>query len=596
MRRIALLFLCVLLACAPALAAETDSASASGGGVVTSYTMNAVLGADGTAQVNSIVTLRITESTPTLVIPLGANASNCVVNGVRLSVRKQNGMPCVTLRSDAGLIGDLQVNLSYQLNKCVSPEGILELPILAGGYVYPIENLSFEITLPGEGEVKPTFSSGYLGEDADNYLDLTIESTVIRGTFLKPMRDHDSMTMRMETPETMFTRQAGAGTTLRVVSIAVAVLAALMILYWAVTLSWRPVRVGYQSYPPLGETAGETGALLTGDHLRFSLMVVTWAQMGYLTIQKGRDVVLYRRMDMGNERSELEIRAFNRLFRKRRSVSATGGEFRRLREQVDSQRPRVGGQFAASSGNPVILRVLGVLLGLFAGIGIGDGGLPVMAARFLPVALFALASAWGSWKLQAGVHAALRRDKSGVAKGAAVLLGYITVGALCGQVALALVCVLIQLLAGLATLFGGRRTEDGRRTVQGELGMIRFFCREYKERHQTAQHQNPSYYYDLAPYALALGVDKAFARRFERMELPPCSWLRCQVNGRTAEAWRPVLRETVDIMEGRPTGLERTFLGRVIVAFYIARRKSTRSRSGTAQSRQTARRPAPQRR
>lgn len=141
---------------------------------------------------------------------------------------------------------------------------------------------------------------------------------------------------------------------------------------------------------------------------------------------------------------------------------------------------------------------------------------------------------------------------------------------------LALLCLGLEVLAGLATAFGGRRTEDGRRLVQGELGLRRFLRREYKERHQSAQHQNPSYYYDLAPYALALGVDGAFARRFEKMELPPCAYLRCRVPGGRAVDFQKILRETVDLMDGRPTGLERSFLGRMLLAATAARRRPAR--------------------
>ena len=591
MRRIVLILLCIFMLALPG-AATAETVPAASGGMITSYEMEAVVSAQGTAQVNATVNLHITESATRLVIPLGKGASNCVVSGVRQRIRKENGVPCVILRNETGLIGDVQLSITYQLSGCVSPEGILSLPILANSYVYPIDEVSFRITLPGEFTANPIFQSGYLGEDIDNYMDITVEGPVIQGKVLQSLRDHDSLSMTLETPEELFPRRTLDGAILRAVNLAVLVLAALMVLYWALRLFWKPVRIPFQSHPPMGETAGESWALLTGGNLSFSLMVITWAQMGYLTIRRDRDVVLYRRMDMGNERSELEIRAFSQLFRKRRTVSATGADFQRLRARMDGQRPHIRGLFSPRSGNPMVLRVLGLALGLAAGLGLGDGVLPVMQVRFLPLILFALGGAWGAWAIQGGIFAFLSRDKSPIFRGGAASALLLILGLLGGRLSLALMCLMMEVLTGLVTLFGGRRTEDGRGVVQGELGMVRFFRREYKERHQTAQQQNPSYYYDLAPYALALGADKAFARRFDRMELPPCSWLQYRAAGPTAADWQRVLRDTVDLMDGKPIGLERTFPGRVLVAILLARQESKRN---AARRRRRPRTRAPQR-
>lgn len=576
MRRLALLLCCILILCLPVFAVEENVSA--GGGTITSYEMTATVGSQGMTQVSAVVNLQLTQGATELVVPLGKNASNCVINGVRVSVRKVNGVPSVILRNETGFLGDLQINMTYQLGKCVSNKGVLELPVLASSYAYPIESLSFHVTLPGEFGAGPTFQSGYLGEDVDNYLDIQIDGPVIHGKLLEPMRDHDSLTLFLETPETMFQRQADGGTLLGRCQTGVAVFGALMLLYWFLRLRWKPVWPSFQYSAPLGETAGESWSLLTGGNLSFSLMVVSWAQMGYLTIVKDRDVTLHRRMDMGNERSEQEILAFRRLFRKNRPVSATGGEFQRLRQDMDSRPARARGMWDPGSGNPGILRGLGALAGLCAVLGLGDCALPVMQARFLPLFFFGLAGLWAGWTIQGGIHGLWGRNRRPVIRGGLAALLLLILGIVGAQPVLAVMCLILEALGGLATAFGGRRTEDGRRLVQGELGLRRFLRREYRERLQSAQHRNPSYYYDLAPYALALGVDGAFARRFEKMELPPCAYLRCRMPGNTAGDFRKVLRETVELMDGEPTGLERSFFGRLLLAASAARRPRTPAR------------------
>ena len=55
-----------------------------------------------------------------------------------------------------------------------------------------------------------------------------------------------------------------------------------------------------------------------------------------------------------------------------------------------------------------------------------------------------------------------------------------------------------------------------------------------------------------APYALALGVDRSFARHYGRSTLPECSYLitghRSQMN---APEWNQLLRDTVEALDER---------------------------------------------
>ena len=70
--------------------------------------------------------------------------------------------------------------------------------------------------------------------------------------------------------------------------------------------------------------------------------------------------------------------------------------------------------------------------------------------------------------------------------------------------------------------------------------------------------QNPNYYYDMAPSALALGVDRQFAARFETLRLPDCPWLVADVPlGNHALEWYPVLRQVTQILRGKFPGGDR---------------------------------------
>ena len=104
---------------------------------------------------------------------------------------------------------------------------------------------------------------------------------------------------------------------------------------------------------------------------------------------------------------------------------------------------------------------------------------------------------------------------------------------------------------GLLVLFGGRRSEEGRQTLAALLGLRRYLCTVDRKQLHRILRQNPGYYYDMAPYALALGIDRPFARRFDRMRLPACPWLVTDFPlGNSARGWYPLLRQVTRALRG----------------------------------------------
>ena len=72
---------------------------------------------------------------------------------------------------------------------------------------------------------------------------------------------------------------------------------------------------------------------------------------------------------------------------------------------------------------------------------------------------------------------------------------------------------------------------------------------------------NRNYYFELAPYALILGLDRQFAQKFGDARLPACTWLVTGIDSRTAPEWHTQLREVYAAMirDRKPTLAERIF-------------------------------------
>lgn len=66
------------------------------------------------------------------------------------------------------------------------------------------------------------------------------------------------------------------------------------------------------------------------------------------------------------------------------------------------------------------------------------------------------------------------------------------------------------------------------------------------------QKVNPEYFFRMAPYAIALGVDKSFAAAFGRRKIEQCPYFLTKVSGsRTAEDWMRLMNQAVAIMDDR---------------------------------------------
>ena len=85
-------------------------------------------------------------------------------------------------------------------------------------------------------------------------------------------------------------------------AVPMAICAALAFVYWLIFMRCLPLIRQRRTQPLEGVTAGELGCHLTAAGADLTMMVFTWAELGYLRIcpdKRGR-VYLQRYMDMGN--------------------------------------------------------------------------------------------------------------------------------------------------------------------------------------------------------------------------------------------------------------------------------------------------------
>ena len=552
-RRITCLILCciLLLSCAVTAYAETAAVN------VTSYS---TVTSNGECQVSITVTIRLEEAVSNLSFPLPREAQNVKKDGSMAHTTKTANATLVDLSSSIGnLIGTFTMRFEYTLpnavKNVVDEEGksnlVLELPLLSG-FAYPVESLDYTVTLPGQIENTPNYTSIYHQESIKSYLTSAVNGNMISGSIRTLLEDHEEFTMTLDVPEEMFPSVSTYHRVGNPEIVPMCIIAAVALLYWLIFLRTFPVFPQPQKAIPTGLNAGEIGCRLTLTGADLTMMVFTWGQLGYLTIElndKGR-VFLHKRMEMGNERSLFEVRIFRTLFKNRSYVEATSSFYAKLSRRTAAMIPGDKSMLLPASGNMTIFRFICCSIHIFGGICLAMNITSLGVLQVLLSIALAGVGVLAAWLIQAAVYRIHLREYTALVVGIIAFVIWNVLGLLAGQILITLVTGLVQILAGIAAAYGGRRSEVGRQNLKDILGLRKFLKDMPKEELQQLRRSDPDFFYNMAPYAMALGLGKQFAQQFNDRPIGPCPYLTTNIQGRlNAQDWMLIMQETAGAMD-----------------------------------------------
>lgn len=564
MRRVAAVLAALMLM----ITAAVGVRAATGASSVTSF---ATVASDGSCRVSMTVAFHLEQAVDKLYFPVPAEASGVSLNGSRVSTARQDGVRRINLSKVVrNVVGDCTVSIQYSLHDVIhaAEAGTLEMRIpLLSGFDYPIEKLEFSVTLPGAVEVLPSFVSGYHQARIEEYLTYSVDGAAITGSSVKAMKDHETMTMSMAVTEQMFPQSIVQSQDYHWGVVAMGICAAAALLYWLIAMWNLPVRAPVNAEPPQGFSAGQLGCIVAGQGVDLTMMVFSWAQLGYVLIQidKRNRVLLHKQMDMGNERSEFERRCFKKLFGKGQLVDTSGFRYAQLCRLTAKRPEGIRELMRRFNGDPRVFRGIASGMGLFGGaslaVALADGA----ALQGLLILVLGIAGAVSGWLMQDFGKGVLLGNRRALAVSLGTGGAWLLLGLLAVAVSIGFWMVAGLLTAGLLLAWGGRRTELGRQTLSQVMGLQRYLRATDKKQLQRICQSDPDYFFRLAPCALALGVDKAFAKRFGNSKLERCPYLTTGMDAHmTALQWSAVMRGTMDAMNGRAQGLPMEKLIRLI--------------------------------
>ena len=544
-----LLVMAVLLCCSCTVFAANSVSSAS---------FSAYVSADGNCQITLDLQIYLDTPVDSMQFPIPGNARSITLNGNSARTSRSGNAIYVNLSSIvSNATGTFSARIQYTVPNTVAYDDQgklqLQLPMLSG-FSYTIQRLDFSITLPGIIQSKPFFRSGYLQQSIESKMDYNVAGERLSGSIFTSLKDLETLWMTLEVSDAVFPQDPIEQWSMGIEEIAMIVLASLALLYWLIFLRCAPFRHLRCAAPPQGMPAGTLSCGLTGQGGDLTMMVLSWAQMGYLLVhvQDSGRVMLHKRMDMGNERSAYEVQLFRKLFGKRSVIDGTGYHYASLSFKTASATGDIRDYFRRKSGNPKVLRVLCALAGAFGGMSLGNAIVGNALLGIILVAILTVYGAVSAWFLHSwfrGLH--LRhKDSLLIALGLTVL--WMLLGMMAGEAGVAACAVALQLLCGLAWAYGGRRTALGRQTAAEILGLRRYLTSLRPVDVQRIVRNDPDYFFTMAPYALALGVDRSFARLFGNRRLSSCPYLTSGMDAHmTATEWCERMRQAVHALDER---------------------------------------------
>ncbi|MBN2627461.1 MAG: DUF2207 domain-containing protein, partial [Spirochaetales bacterium] len=420
-----------------------------------------------------------------------------------------------------------------------------------------IKNAEFRITLPQAfDETRLNCTSGPYGSTDNTGVAWSVDGTVVTGHTTRPLNNYEGLTVALPLPEGYWSeakelRPQGSFVFMILGYPLYAVVVLLAFFLWFTKGRDNQVFPTVQFDPPEGLTPAEIGYVIDGsvDNKDVTSLIIYWAQKGYLAIETERDkkdrtsgLEMVKLADPDPDSRSYEKKIFKELF-----AAGTGdrvstkdltnrfyktvqwGTVNITKWFTESKERAI---YAKNTGGPAFLAgLMGflsffmILLEAFHGIQ-GKGPMTILAA-VLSAVIMVFYMIVGRGINNKG------RDGSG-ALGVGIVLSLVFTGGLGVLSVLFWKIVLYKYLAAAAAAFlcalfaalMSKRTPHGDELLGKVLGFREFIKEAEKDKLETLFESNPSYFYDILPYAMVLGLSSKWSSHFEGIAVEPPSWYR----------------------------------------------------------------------
>jgi len=480
---------------------------------------------------------------------------NIRVEGYEYSVSRENGITLIRIGDpDEYVSGTRQYNIEYdhELWDDGIPDGDMVYYNLIGTeWECDISGVNFSVTLPKSLDAEAVkFYYGAFGEGddpADSRVSYTVDaaSNTISGTFDGTLKPREGLTIFARLPEGYFSYPPPFPWN-AVLAIGSVMLLSVVILLFVLFGRDDPLVTPVEFYPPDGITPAEAGYIIDGktDDKDVVSLILYWASKGCLSIERESESVfrLKKLAELPENAKQFERYMFGQLFKGRTEVTTEELKFT-FYEAIEGAKNMVADHYSIRGPRALITRSslvwsrfacflsllpLAVTLGVAVYNRVYEWTLAIIVAvvvttlLYLPVALIqSVLNRWYYYKPAARVSVLV----GSIVFCALFMLVYVAVlWKTAGLAAAGIASALSAAAAGAFSVHIKKHTVFGAGILGKLLGFRNFIERAEKDRIERLVEQNPSYFYDVLPYAYVLGVTDKWAKRFEGIAIAPPAW------------------------------------------------------------------------
>lgn len=451
---------------------------------------------------------------------------------------------------DKYVFGHVTYTISYKCN--LGADGIEDFDefywnLLYCNYYNTIDSVSFVIEMPKGFDSEPYITLSRFGTADTSGVYWEKDGNTIRGYVLRNVYGGEYLTARISLPEGYF---VGATDSAAAWKNAILIISGLSVLLAFVL--W--VRYGrdeklfptVEFYPPDGMTPAEAGYVIDGcvDDKDIVSLILYWADKGYLEIiekSKG-DFELVKLKDLDNGKS-FERPMFNKLFAKGDAVAVSSLKYT-FYTTMSMTKTAVNNYFEGAPTRQIytkeskraravmgLITMLPIALTLFWALYTDTydflmaAMIAVVGGWIISLPLFILVHVIGKWRsTKAGSRIAQLVGSVFVL--AAAFAIYITVMSETIAIDLLLATCGATIVLLLLTIVMHKHTKQGAEWLAKLIGFKEFIEKAEKSRIKLLVEENPSYFYNVLPYAYVLGVTDKWAKNFENIGIEPPNWYR----------------------------------------------------------------------
>jgi len=413
--------------------------------------------------------------------------------------------------------------------------------LMSNEFPTPVYNFTFQIKFPKNFDVTPKFYKGYYGANEESEIPYAINKTnlTISSTEAISFSAHEGLTMKMDLPEGYFSDMPKFHVAVEIGVILGSLALAGIVLGIALSKASKnkPVRV-VEFYPPEGYTPCDCDYVINGklDPKRLVSLILYWASKGYVKINNDEDhkpKSITKIKDLDRTKSKLyENNLFDAFFPQDKTEYVFGGTDLTLSEQMavsaSTVKDLIGTRFKTES------RVSHFMLGLISFIPMvimmcimfyrsKNGADLIMILCFMAMFFSIIASAlYSSTYFVEDSDRKLNLPRVLAIMIMIVSLVFVVVSTPRGY-DLAFARVFAYLPIAVFIIVGKNifSMSSEMKSIYGRIwGFKHSITIMEKNRIEKLIKDDPSYFYDILPYAYALNVLDDFVKNFESVYMP----------------------------------------------------------------------------